>query len=181
MGLIERCRQPLPRKVWGNTIWELWEHNHGLDGSGTAVPGIVPVVMHATSATPAPVTQVGMKVNNDRPLHINHDGSPNTINDLNDPIPVAVLTTRTSAGDPEDFDATLLDPTSVRFGNAADTDQLAENADADGDGDNDANFVFLTGDTGIACDDTSASLIGETLSGIPVSGSAEIETDCDAQ
>jgi hypothetical protein len=32
-------------KAWGNTIWELWEHNHGLDGSTASVPGIVPFEM----------------------------------------------------------------------------------------------------------------------------------------
>jgi hypothetical protein len=32
-------------KAWGNTIWELWEHNHGLDGSTASVPGIVPFAM----------------------------------------------------------------------------------------------------------------------------------------
>ena len=30
---------------WGNTIWELWHHNHGLDASGAAVPGIAPFEM----------------------------------------------------------------------------------------------------------------------------------------
>ena len=32
-------------KAWGNTMWNLWHHNHGLDGSGAAVPGIVPFEM----------------------------------------------------------------------------------------------------------------------------------------
>jgi len=32
-------------RPWGNTIWQLWEHNHGLDGSGAAVEGIVPAAM----------------------------------------------------------------------------------------------------------------------------------------
>jgi hypothetical protein len=36
-------------KDWGNTIWSLWEHNHGLDGSGVQVDGIVPFAM--TEAT----------------------------------------------------------------------------------------------------------------------------------
>ena len=36
-------------KAWGNTIWDLWHHNHGLDGSGVSVEGIVPIQMaHAT-------------------------------------------------------------------------------------------------------------------------------------
>jgi len=32
-------------KAWGDTIWQLWRHNHGLDGSGVQVAGIVPFVM----------------------------------------------------------------------------------------------------------------------------------------
>lgn len=42
-------------KEWGNTIWELWFHNHGLDGSGKAVAGILPVVMTESEwGTPPP-------------------------------------------------------------------------------------------------------------------------------
>lgn len=36
-------------REWGDTIWDLWYHNHGLDGSGVAVDGIVPFEM--TKAT----------------------------------------------------------------------------------------------------------------------------------
>jgi len=36
-------------KEWGNTIWDLWYHNHGLDGSGAGVAGIVPFKMTQTS------------------------------------------------------------------------------------------------------------------------------------
>jgi hypothetical protein len=36
-------------RTWGDTIWELWYHNHGLDGSGASVEGIVPFEM--TKAT----------------------------------------------------------------------------------------------------------------------------------
>lgn len=32
-------------KAWGNTIWDLWYHNHGLDGLGRQVEGIVPFPM----------------------------------------------------------------------------------------------------------------------------------------
>jgi hypothetical protein len=32
-------------RAWGPAIWQLWEHNHGLDGSGVQVPGIVPFAM----------------------------------------------------------------------------------------------------------------------------------------
>ena len=32
-------------KAWGDTIWQLWHHNHGLDGSGVLVDCIVPYKM----------------------------------------------------------------------------------------------------------------------------------------
>lgn len=32
-------------KAWGDTLWALWYHNHGLDGSGASVPSIVPFEM----------------------------------------------------------------------------------------------------------------------------------------
>ena len=83
---------------------------------------------------------------------------------------------------PDDFDAAQVDPTSVRFGiaGAADTDELATPEDADGDGDIDATLEFLTGDTGIACNYTNASLVGETFSGQPLQGMAGITTNCNA-
>jgi len=36
-------------KAWGNTIWDLWYHNHGLDSGGRAVDGIVPFLMAQAS------------------------------------------------------------------------------------------------------------------------------------
>jgi len=45
-------------KVWGDTIYDLWEHNHGLDSSGKAVPGILPVSMHSVEGTPLPDTDI---------------------------------------------------------------------------------------------------------------------------
>ena len=32
-------------RAWGDTIWQLWYHNHGLDGSGVSVDCIVPFEM----------------------------------------------------------------------------------------------------------------------------------------
>ena len=45
-------------KAWGDTIWDLWYHNHGLDGSGVQVDGIVPFKMAtATVGEPPPVCE----------------------------------------------------------------------------------------------------------------------------
>ena len=37
---------------WGETIYGLWHHNHGLDGQGRTVPGVVPFAMTTATATP---------------------------------------------------------------------------------------------------------------------------------
>jgi cytochrome c553 len=37
-------------KDWGDTIWNLWKHNHGLDGSAADVPGITPYAMASVAA-----------------------------------------------------------------------------------------------------------------------------------
>jgi hypothetical protein len=44
-------------RAWGDTLWDLWHHNHGLDGSGVAVEGIVPFGMASTTlnTTTAPI------------------------------------------------------------------------------------------------------------------------------
>ena len=169
-------------KAWGDTIWDLWEHNHGLDGSDKLIPGIVPVEMHTASTTPLPVTYVDVASTGIQTIHPHHDGSPEADDGLNDIIPIAVLTTSVAGGDSTDFDATQVNPASVRFaiGGAADTDGAATIADADNDGDTDAGFEFLTGDTGIGCSDTNAQLTGETYIGEPFQGSAEITTECNA-
>jgi hypothetical protein len=41
-------------KAWGDVIWNLWWHNHGLDGIGTPVDCIVPFMMTQASYAPPP-------------------------------------------------------------------------------------------------------------------------------
>jgi hypothetical protein len=60
-------------KGWGSTIYDLWYHNHGLDGSGASVDGIVPFQMEQavigtppappceTPGTPQNLTATGAK------------------------------------------------------------------------------------------------------------------------
>ncbi len=97
---------------------------------------------------------------------------PNSINPRSQGvIPVAILTTDT-------FDATTVDPTTVRFGvtgtEAAPVQSALE--DVDGDGDTDMILHFNTQDTGIICGTTSAFLTGETLDGQMIEGSDSIKT-----
>lgn len=91
---------------------------------------------------------------------------PNSINlQSKGLIPVAILTT-------DDFDATMVDPSTVAFG--PDSASIAHGKshieDVDSDGDLDLVLHFNTQETGIACGDIEAVLTGETLDGIPFEG-----------
>lgn len=88
-------------------------------------------------------------------------------------IPVAVLST-------VDFDATTIDPATVRFGpNGANPISAAGRVeDVDGDGLPDLLFHFPTSDTGLACGDTEAALEGETVDGRAVGGMAVVRILC---
>jgi len=97
---------------------------------------------------------------------------PNSINPVaKGVIPVAILTTAT-------FDATTVDPISVRFG-ATGTEGIPVHAaleDVDRDGDTDMILQFDSRTTGIRCGDTLAWLTGETRAGQAVRGSDSINT-----
>lgn len=88
-------------------------------------------------------------------------------------IPVAILTTAT-------FDATTVDPDTVRFGPgmAEETHGRGHIEDVDGDGDDDLLLHFSTQDAAIPCGATSATLIGQTFSAQAIEGSDSAETVC---
>jgi hypothetical protein len=99
-------------------------------------------------------------------------GSPeNTINPKSQGvIPVAILSTNA-------FDASTLDPRNVRFGpNRALATGKAQLDDVNGDGQSDILLHFRTQESGIQCGDTSVSITGETVDGIPIQGSDAIRT-----
>ncbi len=87
-------------------------------------------------------------------------------------IPVAILSS-------PDFDATSVDPGTVRFGvngdEAAPVRSMTE--DIDQDGDTDRMFLFRAPQTNISCGDTSASLTGKTRSGQAIAGSESFTTE----
>lgn len=87
-------------------------------------------------------------------------------------IPVAILSS------PE-FDATSVDPGTVRFG--ANGDEAAPvrsmREDIDRDGDTDLLFLFRAPQTHISCGDTSASLTGNTRSGQAIAGTESFTTE----
>jgi hypothetical protein len=84
-------------------------------------------------------------------------------------VTVGVKTLSVSDGDPIDFDASQVDPASVRLGPARAPNIASPNPnDFDGDGDTDMVFGFRVEDTGISCLDTSVTLVATTLSGDPL-------------
>lgn len=97
---------------------------------------------------------------------------PNSINPKSEGvIPVAILSTDT-------FDATTVDPSTVKFGpdGATEAHGGRHREDVNKDGKKDLVLHFRTHDTGIECGDTSASLTGKTVSGQAIAGSDSIQT-----
>ena len=97
---------------------------------------------------------------------------PNSINPRSrGVIPGAILTT-------DSFDATTVDPLTVKFGpnGATESHSKGHIEDVDGDGDDDLVLHFSTEATGIQCGQTSASLIGKTFDGQEIEGSDSIVT-----
>lgn len=110
-------------------------------------------------------------------VHPNHDGGPSAENGLNDVIPVVVFGS-------VDFAVNQIRPETVGFGPGRGAFDPASTpvfeTDFDSDGQMDASFDFLTGDVGIGCSDTDATLAGETYTGGSFSGAQPITADCDA-
>ena len=110
------------------------------------------------------------------PAEVSIDIKPGSIPNKINPgslgvIPVAILTTGT-------FDATTVDPNTVRFG-ATGTETASIHfalEDVDADDDTDLILHFKTRSTRLLCGDTSASLIGNTYSGQIIAGSDSIRT-----
>jgi hypothetical protein len=76
------------------------------------------------------------------------------------------------------FDATTVDPNTVRFGATGMEAAPIHGAirDVDGDGHFDIVLRFAIQDTGIMCGDNSASLTGQTSQGLSIIGSSPIKT-----
>ncbi len=106
-------------------------------------------------------------------IDIKPGSDPNSINcqNQNGVIPVVILTTSA-------FDATTVDPLTVRFGpaSATETHGAGHIEDVDGDGDLDMVLHFRFGHTGIQCGDTQATLTGATFSGQAITGTDAIRT-----
>jgi hypothetical protein len=103
------------------------------------------------------------------------DIRPNQATNLIDPassgpLAIAILTTSVGVGDGMDFDASTVDPASIRFGPGAAVAQQSIPADVDSDGDLDLVIRVRNLDTGLTCGQTSASLTGTTFTGRSLAG-----------
>jgi hypothetical protein len=77
-------------------------------------------------------------------------------------VPVAVLS--------DTFDASFVDPLSVKFGPGQAPPLSFALVDADGDGDQDLVLVFNTAAAGLTCGQTRATLTGQTRGGGRIEG-----------
>jgi hypothetical protein len=95
---------------------------------------------------------------------------PNNVNPKSDGLlPVAILTTN-------DFDATSVDPVTVQFGPGGARASKYQLEDVDDDNDVDLLLRFRVLETGIHCGDTTVGLVGNTISGQPLTGNDSIRT-----
>jgi hypothetical protein len=147
-----------------------------LDTGGLPVTGIVDAP-HGLSATFSGVASLSTVVGLIPGLttvivDIRPGGFPNSVNPAaHGVIPVAILSSAS-------FDATAVDPLSIRFGpdGAFEAHGRGHIDDADGDGDADLILHFAVAETGIKCGDVFASLVGTTLGGQLIQGSDSITT-----
>lgn len=105
-------------------------------------------------------------------IDVKPGSSVNSINPKsNGVIPVAILTTNS-------FDATTIDPLTVRFGpkGAKEAHNTGHIKDVNHDGNSDLILHFKTRATGIKCGDTSTSLTGATFNGDLIEGTDIIRT-----
>lgn len=111
-------------------------------------------------------------------IDIRPDDFPNSVNPRSrGNLPVAILTTRVSAGEPSEFDARSVDGASIQFGPAGAAPRSDGHLDdVDGDGDLDLVLHFEIEATGIACGAQSAELRGLTRDGQAIAGGDTVST-----
>jgi hypothetical protein len=150
-----------------------------MDSTGVKLDGIA-FAMAGTFTIVGAIDSTGVKLDGIAFTHpativdidIKPGSDPNAVNPKSKGvIPVAILTTDT-------FDATTVDPSTVQFGpdGASFGHKSVHFEDVDDDGDLDLLLHFRTQETGIACGDHKARLIGVTFDGQPIMGTDTVKT-----
>ena len=109
-------------------------------------------------------------------------GSDDNFVDLNasNSLHMGILGSSTAVGDATDFDASQVDPTTVKFGlgQAAPHSKYSEGEmmDVDEDGMMDKKFIFRTHEVGLLCTSTSISVEANLYSGEAISGWDKVVT-----
>jgi lysophospholipase L1-like esterase len=95
-------------------------------------------------------------------------------------ISVAIMGSNTASGDAVDFDATQINPASLKLGlGEAQNVAIPWVVNIDSDSNTDMIFGFWTQDTGIFCDDEEVTIVGETYAGESFTGTDTIDaSDC---
>jgi PKD repeat protein len=136
--------------------------------TGQAFPGTIQTYLVSYASAPGSAFQVERVVS----IDIKPGSTPNSINcsNKNGVIAVAILAT-------DDFDATTVNHATVTFEGASEThvdkksgQPRRHEEDVDGDGDTDLVFHFRLGDTGLTCNSTEGTLIGQTFDGLNITG-----------
>lgn len=108
------------------------------------------------------------------PIDIKPDGVPNTLNPRSHGVvPIAILTT-------EQFDATSIDLTSLRFGVTGKEAAVLRAVfdDVDDDGDTDLLVFFRSLDTAIDCETLFTYISGLTTTGVSIAGTDSVAMVC---
>lgn len=110
-------------------------------------------------------------------LDIKPGSFPNSINPSSRGRIAAAILTTDARDNTDTFDATTVDPFTVRLGGSSGTEAAKYSLeDVDGDGDIDLLLHFNTQDTSIKCGDVSATVTGETFDGQKIHGTDAIRT-----
>jgi hypothetical protein len=117
---------------------------------------------------------VSVLLNNTPPITVLIDIRPGETQNMLNPVShaivsVAVLTT-------DLFDVTAIDPATVRFGPRSAHAVKVFSRDVDRNGHPDLVFQFNIDESGIACADTTVTLVGRTFGGVPFRGTNAITT-----
>jgi hypothetical protein len=156
--------------------WSTLAGANKINGAGNVIgTGTLPGVTGDAAYLLKPVIQVQINVD---PWSTSNQVKPNSPDAA---IMVVIWGESVATGGTVDFDASQIDPASLKFG-IGEAPVYTGPWVADGNSDSNADMLvgFRTGDSAIACGDTEVVLNGETFAGAPFEATDTIQTiDCE--